>query len=80
MSPRQEFNDTDGELYTACIEDKHSKLVFKCSRNRATQKLELIRSNICEPAEEESWGGMRFMLTLIDMSARGRPLSAWKEK
>lgn len=60
-----EFNDTDSEPFTACVKDKHRKLVFKSSRNRATQKLELIRFDIYDPVEEESWGGMRFMLTLI---------------
>jgi hypothetical protein len=76
----QEINDTDGEIYTACIKDKHTKFVFKSSRNRAIQKLELICSDIYEPTEEISWGGVWFMLTLIDISAQGRPLSAQKEK
>jgi hypothetical protein len=29
------------------------------------QKLELINSDVCGPMEEENWGGVRFMLTLI---------------
>jgi hypothetical protein len=40
--------------------------MFKSSKNRATQKLELIHSDVCGPMEEESWGGARFMLTLIN--------------
>jgi hypothetical protein len=66
MASGIEFSDTDDEPYTACIKGKHSKVGFRSSINRAMQKLELIRSDFCEPMEEESWGGVRFMLTFID--------------
>jgi hypothetical protein len=37
---------------------------------RAMQKLELIHLDICGPMKEESWGGVRFMLTVVDYFTR----------
>jgi hypothetical protein len=56
MTTGIEFNDTDDESCTAYIKCKHIKVVFKYNKNRATQKLELIQSDVCGPMEEESRG------------------------
>jgi hypothetical protein len=62
MATGIEFSDTDDEPCAACIKGKHSKAVFKCSKYRAVQKLDLIHSDVCGPMEEENWGGVRLDL------------------
>jgi hypothetical protein len=48
-----EFSDTD-DVYTVCIKGKYSKVVFKSSKNRVPQKLELIHPEFCGPRKRET--------------------------
>lgn len=53
-----------------CVQRKHHRAPFHTSRKRASEILDLVHSDVCGPMEEESIGGSKYFLTLIDDCTR----------
>ena len=51
----------------SCIEGKQTRLSFpKGTATRATEKLQLIHTDLCGPMSEPSWGGAKYLLMFTD--------------
>jgi len=63
---------------TDCINGKqHRDAMLKKSSWRASQKLELIHDDICNPISHESNNGKRYTLCFIDDFSRNRGCFYW---
>lgn len=60
------------EFCESCIKGKQARkhFSFKKDKKVAPNKLDLIHSDFAGPMEVESWGGKKYMFTLIDDSTR----------
>jgi len=55
---------------TSCVKSKMSRLPFNQRGARASQALELVHSDLCDPMENASIEGSKYFLTLIDDHTR----------
>ncbi|PKI67066.1 hypothetical protein CRG98_012604 [Punica granatum] len=55
---------------TACLLGKQSRLPFKSSSWRATEKLQLVHTDVCGPTSEASLSGSKYFLIFVDDMTR----------
>lgn len=53
-----------------CVKGKQAREPFNVSKRHATDKLELVHTDLCGPMEVESIGGGKYFLTFIDDYSR----------
>lgn len=70
LSTGIQFSTTNTNDCKICPIGKQIRLPFNKNATRASHILELVHSDICGPMEEESLGGKRYFLTLIDDKTR----------
>lgn len=56
----------------ACVLGKHTRLPFKSSTWRATEKLQLIHTDLCGPQRTPLLNGSRYYIIFIDELTRMR--------
>ena len=54
----------------ACLQGKQVRIPFKRSNWRASEKLQLIHTDVCGPMPEESLNGSKYLITFIDDCTR----------
>lgn len=64
------FKNEDKVICITCQEGKQARNPFSSEGTRATEKLELVHSDVCGPMEVPSLGGARYFVTFIDDFSR----------
>uniref|UniRef100_A0A0A9XEY5 Retrovirus-related Pol polyprotein from transposon TNT 1-94 n=1 Tax=Lygus hesperus TaxID=30085 RepID=A0A0A9XEY5_LYGHE len=75
--------DTEYQMSSVCevcLRGKHSRKPFRASGKRASNILDLVHSDLVGPMEKQSFGGNRYILTLIDDHSRKVFVYLLKEK
>ena len=68
------------EICAQCISSKHSRTSFSTSTHRASNVLELVHLDICEPLNPQTLGGKRYFFLIVDDFLRGMWVAVLKEK
>ena len=58
------------DTYEPCLMGKMTKTLFSGTRERATDLLEIIHTDVCDPMSVEARGGHRYFLTFTDDLSR----------
>lgn len=61
-----DINVPNGLKCRVCIRGKQTRTPFANEGTRATQKLEIVHSDVCGPLQVQSIGGCRYFLSFID--------------
>ena len=68
------------EVFANCISSKHSRAMFPSSSHRASNVLELMHMDICEPINLQTLGGKRYFFLIVNNYSRCMWVALLKER